>query len=96
MKKSAEQAKKVQKVEVIRAHEFKSGDVAFDIKVDDVVTIYGMMYKEVKGKDGKEWQIINFPQRKGSDDNYYNYAYFFIDDELKADIIKQLEEKVDA
>ena len=43
-----------------------------------------------------EYQIINFPQEKGKDGNYYNRVYFFIDDELKAEIIRQLEEKVDA
>lgn len=96
MKKTNEKAKKavVKKVEVLRAHEFESGDVAFDLKVDDAVNIYGMIYKEVQ-KDDKEYQIINFPQRKGNDDNYYNYAYFYIDEALKAEIIKQLEEKVD-
>ena len=98
MKKANTNDKKsvVKKVEVIRAIEFKSGDVAFDLKVDDAVTIYGMLYKEVTGKDGKEYQIINFPQRKGSDDNSYNHVYFYIDADLKAEIIKQLEEKVDA
>ena len=97
MKKTNKADKKsvVKKVEVLRAIEFQSGDVAFDLKVDDAVTIYGMIYKEVTSKDGKEWQIINFPQRKGNDDNYYNYVYFYIDEALKADIIKQLEEKVD-
>lgn len=96
MKKSNTEAKKsvVKKVEVVRATEFKSGDVGFDLKVDDAVTIYGMIYKEVTSK-GKDYQIINFPQRKGSDDNYYNHVWFFIDDDLKADIIRQLEEKVE-
>ncbi len=96
MKKSNTENKRsvVKKVEIVRAIEFKSGDVGFDLKVDDAVTIYGMIYKEVTSK-GKDYQIINFPQRKGSDDNYYNYVWFFIDDDLKADIIKQLEEKVE-
>ena len=98
MKKSNTNNKKsvVKKVEVTRAIEFSSGDVAFDLKVDDAITIYSMLYKEVISKDGKEYQIINFPQEKGKDGNYYNRVYFFIDDELKAEIIRQLEEKVDA
>ena len=86
----------VKKIEVTRAIEFSSGDVAFDLKVDDAVTIYSMLYKEVTSKDGKEYQIINFPQEKGKDGNYYNRVYFYIDEDLKAEIIRQLEEKVDA
>ena len=40
--------------------------------------------------------FIGMPEEKGKDGNYYNRVYFFIDDELKAEIIRQLEEKVDA
>ena len=79
-------------VKVTRAKEFDNGSVAFDMVVNGV-TIYGCWYREGE-KDGKEYEIINFPSQKGKDDKYYNIAWFKIDDELKADIIAQLQKLV--
>lgn len=79
-------------VKVTRAKEFDNGSVAFDMVVNGV-TIYGCWYREGE-KDGKEYEIINFPSQKGKDDKYYNIAWFKIDDELKSDIIAQLQKLV--
>ena len=79
-------------VKVTRAKEFDNGSVAFDMVVNGV-TIYGCWYREGE-KDGKEYEIINFPSQKGKYDKYYNIAWFKIDDELKADIIAQLQKLV--
>ena len=79
-------------VKVTRAKEFDNGSVAFDMVVNGV-TIYGCWYREGE-KDGKEYEIINFPSQKGKDDKYYNIAWFKIDDDLKSDIIAQLQKLV--
>lgn len=79
-------------VKVTRAKEFDNGNVAFDMVVNGV-TIYGCWYREGE-KDGKEYEIINFPSQKGKDDKYYNIAWFKIEDELKTDIIAQLQKLV--
>ena len=79
-------------VKVTYAKEVKEGSVVFDMVVNGV-TIYGCWYREGE-KDGEEYQIVNFPSQKGKDDNYYNIAWFKIDDELKADIIAQLQKLV--
>lgn len=79
-------------VKVTRAKEFDNGSVAFDMVVNGV-TIYGCWYREGE-KDGKEYEIINFPSQKGKDGKYYNIAWFKIEDELKADIIAQLQKLV--
>lgn len=80
-------------VKVTRAKETKEGIVAFDMLVNGVA-IYGCWYREGKTKDGKEYQLISFPSHKGGDDKYYNYAWFKITDELKSDIIEQLQKLV--
>ena len=79
-------------VKVTRAKEFDNGSVAFDMVVNGV-TIYGCWYREGE-KDGKEYEIINFPSQKGKDSKYYNIAWFKIEDELKSDIIAQLQKLV--
>lgn len=79
-------------VKVTHAKEVKEGSVAFDMVVNGV-TIYGCWYREGE-KDGEEYQIVNFPSQKGKDGKYYNIAWFKIDDELKADIIAQLQKLV--
>lgn len=88
----------VENVEVTRAYRFESGDVSFDIKVEDLVIINNMRYSHIekgKGKEKKVYDIINFPERKGKDDVYYKDAYFFITDDLKDDILDQIEDILD-
>ena len=79
-------------VKVTRAKEVKEGSVAFDMVVNGV-TIYGCWYREGE-KDGKEYQMISFPSQKGKDDKYYNHCWFKIDEDLKSDIIAQLQKLV--
>ena len=76
-------------VNVTRAKEVSSGDIALDLEVNGV-SIYGSFYvtREV---DGKETSFISFPSRKGSDGKYYKYVYFPINDEQLSDIEKQIE-----
>ena len=77
------------KVEVLRAKELQSGDIALDLKVNGV-DIYGSFYvtREV---DGKETSFISLPSRKGSDGKWYKYVYFPVSDDMLADIEKQIE-----
>ena len=81
-------------VEVIRAKEVKLGTIAFDVNVNGV-TIYGCFYKAgISKKTNKDYELISFPQRKGTDDKYYNIAWFPISADVKAEIIKQLGDLV--
>jgi len=80
---------------VRRAYEFDDGVVSFDIDTWDegktnAITIFGCtLRKNKKGED-----FIAFPQRKGSDGAYYNYALTkFTDDEFEC-ICKQIDELV--
>lgn len=77
-------------VEVTRAHEFKSGDISFDIIVNGV-NLYGLTYMNEDSKRNIKEAFISFPARKGSDEKYYNHAWFKISEELQADIEKQIE-----
>lgn len=76
-------------VKVTRAKELEAGTIVFDTVVNGI-TIYGMFYRAGLDKNGKEYELISFPSHKGKDDKYYNYVWFKIDDELKAEIIAQL------
>lgn len=80
-------------VKVTRAKEIKEGQVAFDMVVNGV-TIYGCWYREGKGKDGNEYQIISFPSQKADNGKYYNHCWFKIEDSLKEDIVAQLQKIV--
>lgn len=80
-------------VKVTRAKEVKEGIVAFDMVVNGV-TIYGCWYREGKDKKGEEYRMISFPSHKGADDKYYNYTWFKIEDDVKEDIIAQLQKLV--
>lgn len=81
----------VEYVHVRRAHDFGNGRISFDCDLDYLVTVYGCTYIEGT-KDGKDYSFVSMPQRKGSDGNYYNIAYFVVDDNLKQQIVKQLED----
>jgi len=80
-------------VEVLKAKEVKDGKIIFDMEVNDI-KIYGCWYNEYKTKDGKDGTMLSFPSYKGSDDNYYNYVWFPISTDLKANIIAQIEKLV--
>lgn len=77
------------KIEVTRAKELESGDIALDLIVNGV-SIYGAFYvtREVKGK---EESFISFPSRKGSDGKYYKYVYFPMNDAQLSQLEKDIE-----
>ena len=89
-KKGAEENTINYEVEVTRVKEFESGDIGCDMVVNGV-SIYGCVYKSGTRSDGSEYSFISFPARKGSDDKYYNHAFFKISDELLKKIEDQIE-----
>lgn len=71
---------------VTRVKVFENGGIKFDMVVNGI-TIYNCSYIE-KGDSA----FISFPSRKDSKtDKYFSHCYFPIDDELLADIEKQIE-----
>ena len=77
-------------IKVDRAKEFEKS-ISFDATLYGTVKIYGLTYRTWTDKDGVEKGIIGFPSKKGKDDKYYNHAYFFVSDEVLADVEKQIE-----
>lgn len=86
-------------VTVTRAREIKKTEkeqvIAFDLNVNGV-TIYGMIYRSGVSQKGKDYELISFPARKGTDDTYYNHVWFPISRELQAIIIDQISNKLTA
>jgi DNA-binding cell septation regulator SpoVG len=86
-------------VTVTRAREIKKAEkeqvIAFDVNVNGV-TIYGMIYRSGVSQKGKDYELISFPARKGTDDTYYNHVWFPISRELQAAIIEQISNKLTA
>lgn len=80
-------------VSVTRAREIKKEDneqvIAFDINVNGII-IYGMIYRSGVSENGKDYELISFPARKGTDNKYYNHVYFPISRELQDGIIEQI------
>lgn len=75
---------------VTRAKEWSEGNISFDMELfSGGMTIYNCTYRSGK-KGDKEYAFVSFPQRKGSDGNYYNHVYFKIGDELLKNIEDQL------
>lgn len=79
-------------VKVTRAKETKEGQVVFDMIVNGI-TIYGCWYREGT-KDGQDYTMISFPSHKAENGNYYNHCWFKIEDDVKANIIEQLQKLV--
>lgn len=80
-------------VKVLRAKDMsKDGKsaYAFDMEVNGV-KVYGCTYREGV-KDGKEWNLVDFPSVKGKDGNYYNRVWFPISKELCDNIGKAIEQ----
>lgn len=75
--------------EVTRAKAFDNGGVVFDVILNGI-NIYGC--RVVEGKNG---DFISFPSRKGSDGNYYAYAYVKLTEEDTKEIISQVEKKLE-
>lgn len=80
-------------VKVTRAREIKKTEkeqvISFDVNVNNV-TIYGMIYRSGVSAKGKDYELISFPARKGSDDTYYNHCWFGINKDLQEDIKEQI------
>lgn len=80
-------------VKVTRAKEIKEGQVVFDMVVNGV-TIYSCWYREGKDKNGKDYTLISFPSQKGDNGKYYNHCWFKIEDDIKDEIVAQLQKLV--
>lgn len=80
-------------IKVLRAHEFKSGDIGFDAEVNGI-KLYGLTYIDtVEGRKNEE-PFISFPSRKGSDGKYYNNFWFPVSAMDMENIEAQLEDYV--
>lgn len=98
-KKAAEAAKKTQTekvyvkvftAEVSNVRTLKSGDTFFDLKINGVM-IYGC-----KAVESNQYPtFIGWPQRKGSDGNYYNVCSVFISPEDTKTIIDKVQAILD-
>lgn len=92
--KNNEQVNKYE-VKVTRAREIKKTEkvqvISFDITVN-FVTIYGMIYRSGVSSKGKDYELISFPARKGTDGTYYNHVWFGINKELEAVIKSEIED----
>lgn len=77
-------------IEVTRAKECENGNISFDMIVNGV-SIYGCFYKTVETKDGKTFDVVDFPQHKVGD-KWLHYVYFKTD----ADIMKKIEDAIKA
>ena len=80
----------VTECEVLKARQFKNSRVGFDLKINGVV-IYSMIAFPYKDKQGNDAWGISFPQRKGSDNKYYNECYFYINDDLRKNLLEQID-----
>lgn len=91
--KKSNETKREYECIVTRAKETEEGPVAFDMEVNGV-KVYGCWYKEGTNKDGKDYQVVNLPQEKGSDGKYYSIAWFPMSKEVRKNIIEQLQKLV--
>ena len=92
-KKTENTAKVTYEVKVTRAHAFdkEQHQISFDIEVNGV-SISNMRAVDYVNKEGKEGTMVNFPDRKGKDGNFYNYCFFPISKELRENILDQIAE----
>ena len=80
-------------VNVVKAHYIKNEEklqvISFDITVNGI-TIYGMIYRSGVSKKGKDYEMISFPARKGTDETYYNHVWF----PISADLMNEIKNKI--
>lgn len=81
---------KVFTFEVSHVRTLKSNDTFFDLKINGV-NIYGCKAVEVPNYP----IFVGWPQRKGSDGNYYNVCSIFLSPEDTAKIIAKVQEILD-
>jgi hypothetical protein len=78
-------------VETFNMHPNHNSRIGFDLKINGI-TIYSMIVFPYKDKKtGEDAWGISFPQRKGSDNKYYNEVYFFIDEKMRKGILEQID-----
>lgn len=81
---------KVNSFKVSNVRTLKSGDTFFDLRINEVA-IYGC-----KAVETPNYPIfIGWPQRKGTDGNYYNVASVFLSSEDTKKIIDQVQDILD-
>lgn len=81
---------KVNNFKVSNVRTLKSGDTFFDLRINEVA-IYGC-----KAVETPNYPIfIGWPQRKGTDGNYYNVASVFLSSEDTKKIIDQVQAILD-
>lgn len=88
MKKEKEKNNDLQITEfkIIRAHEFKDGNIAFDMKLNGI-TLYNLSLVWYKKE---ERYFVSFPSKK-VDDKYYNHFWFPVSDDMLEQIKMDLE-----
>lgn len=94
MKSNKSEAVKVE-VKVTRAHKVSDTLVLFDI-IANGVSISGMKYIEYTTKEGKDGDMISFPsyEDKKEKGKYWNHCWFPISNDLKNNIVDQLEKLI--
>lgn len=93
IKKKAAEEHKDHVIKVTRAKELEKC-IMFDMEVGDI-KIYGCAYRTYEDKETHEEKgIVSFPSRKGSDDKYYNYVYFYVTPADLESIEKQIEDLI--
>ena len=91
LKKAEKKVEQNFTVEVKRAHEFKSGDISFDLIVNGV-NLYGLTYINENPEKNIKKPFVSFPaQLSRKDGKYYNHCWFSISDELLEEIEKGIE-----
>lgn len=91
--KTETKAKASYTAKVTRVHDFSKDDktrILFDMDVNGI-SISGCTYREGE-KNGKEWQMVTFPQTKGKDGKYYNIVWMPMSKELTQNIALQIEQ----
>lgn len=89
-KAEAKKAAENHEIKVLRAHEFKSGDIGFDAEVNGI-KLYGLTYVDTGASRKNDMPFISFPSRKGSDEKWYNLFWFEVTEDDFDTIEKQIE-----
>lgn len=85
-----EQVKVSYTCKVTRVYQLDEDKVLFDMNVNGI-DIKGFTFIFYKNKEGKEGTMISRPSRKGSDGKYYDQVFFPINNQMKDEILNQIE-----
>ena len=85
--------RKPAKMKVLRAFEYKNGNISFNLEIDGWITIYDLTLVHYIDKETREekW-FISFPQKQEQGGNYWNWVYFNVLLEEQDEIEQQIEE----